>query len=184
MGGKFIAKGMAPYYTHDKSIRITENRASSNAYGGGRLFLRLERNPEQQETEVIVKYAEMDQDVKRLISLLQAADTKILCESKDGEKVVKAADIFYIESVDKRTYVYCENEVYRTQLRLYQLLDMLSDTDFVQINKACILNINVLDTIKTLFNSRMEAMLKNGERLYVTRKYLNGIKNKLRGEEA
>ncbi len=153
-------------------------------YGGGRLFLRLERNSAQQETEVIVKYAKMDQDVKRLISLLQAVDTKIICESEDGEKIVNAADIFYIESVDKRTYIYCENEVYRTQLRLYQLLGMLSDMDFVQINKACILNVNVLDAMKTLFNSRMEATLKNGERLYVTRKYLNGIKNKLRGGEA
>jgi DNA-binding LytR/AlgR family response regulator len=153
-------------------------------YGGGRLFLRLERNSAQQETEVVVKYAKMDQDVKRLISLLQAVDTKIICESEDGEKIVNAADIFYIESVDKRTYIYCENEVYRTQLRLYQLLNMLSDMDFVQINKACILNVNVLDAMKTLFNSRMEATLKNGERLYVTRKYLNGIKNKLRGGEA
>lgn len=50
---------------------------------------------------------------------------------------------------------------------------------FVQISKSCILNINVLDFVRPLLNSRMEATLKNGERLNVSRKYLVNIKSKL-----
>lgn len=33
--------------------------------------------------------------------------------------------------------------------------------------------------VQRLMNSRMEATLKNGERLYITRKYLSGIKKAL-----
>lgn len=144
------------------------------------MLLKLEEDTAQQGVEITVKYAKMNQEITHLVSLIRSIDTKILCNSETGEKIVKASDVFYIESVDKKTYIYCEKDVYRTELRLYQLMEMLSELEFVQINKSCILNINVLDTIRALFNSRMEATLKNGERLYVTRKYLNGIKQKLR----
>ena len=92
---------------------------------------------------------------------------------------MNASDIYYIESVDKKTFLYCEKEVYRTEFRLYQLMDMLSGLGFVQISKSYILNINTLDSIKPLLNKRMEATLKNGERLHVSRKYLTNIKHEL-----
>lgn len=144
------------------------------------MLLRLEQDFTQQDVEVIIKYAKMNRHVAHLVSLIQSVDTKLACDLDGNQKLVHAADIYYIESVDKRTFVYCEKKVYRTDLRLYQLIDLLKELGFVQISKSCILNINVLDTIKTLLNSRMEATLKNGERLYVNRKYLNGIKQKLR----
>ena len=64
---------------------------------------------------------------------------------------------------------------------LYQLLEELGDAGFVQVSKSCILNINVLESIRPLRNSRMEATLSNGERVEVTRKYVSAIKEKLLG---
>jgi DNA-binding LytR/AlgR family response regulator len=145
------------------------------------LLLKLEEDFTQQDIEIIIKYAKMSHDVKRLVSLVHSVNTTIKCTLDGNEKLVNVSDIFYIESVDKRTFVYCEKDVYITDFRLYQLVDMLSELEFVQISKSCILNITVLDTMKSLRNSRMEARLKNGERLYVTRKYLNDIKRKLQG---
>ncbi|WAG63466.1 LytTR family transcriptional regulator DNA-binding domain-containing protein [Clostridium estertheticum] len=43
---------------------------------------------------------------------------------------------------------------------------------FIQINKACIMNINVLDSVNTLFNSRLKATLINGENVIITRTYI------------
>lgn len=143
------------------------------------MLLKLEQDTARKEIEVVIKYPEMNQDVKRLISLVRSADTKIRCTADGNEKLLNASDIYYIESVDKHTFIYCENEVYRTELRLYQLLEKLSPAGFVQISKSCILNIDVLDSVRPLLNSRMEATLKNGERLNVTRKYLADIKHKL-----
>ena len=143
------------------------------------MLLKLEQDTTQKEIEVSIKYPEMNQDVMRLISLVQSADTQIRCTADGNERLLNASDIYYIESVDKRTFVYCENEVYRTDMRLYQLLETLAPVGFVQISKSCILNIHVLDFVRPLLNSRMEATLKNGERLNVTRKYLADIKRTL-----
>jgi DNA-binding LytR/AlgR family response regulator len=143
------------------------------------MIIKLEQDLSRNDIEILIKYAKMNKDVKRIMTILQSTDTRIKCRLDDSDKLVNASDVYYFESVDKRTFVYCEQSVYRTESRLYQLAEELAHLGFVQINKACILNINVLDSIKPLLNSRMEATLKNGERLYITRKYLDNIKQAL-----
>lgn len=143
------------------------------------MLLKLEQDRARKEIEVSIKFAEMNRDVERLISLVRSADTQIRCFAEGREMLLNASDIYYVESVDKRTFIYCEKKIYSTDLRLYQLLETLSPIGFVQISKSCILNINVLDFVRPLLNSRMEATLKNGERLNVSRKYLADIKSKL-----
>jgi len=146
---------------------------------GGMMIIKLEQDLTRKDIEVLIKYASMNKDVERITTLLQSADARVKCALDGMEKWVNASDIYYCESVDKRTFVYCEKSVYRTELRLYQLVEDLHRFGFVQISKSCVLNINTLDSIKPLLNSRMEATLTNGERLYVTRKYLSCIKQAL-----
>ena len=132
-----------------------------------------------QDLEVLVRYAQMNHNVERVLSLLRAIDTRIKCTQDGSERLINAADIYYIESVDKRTFVYLEKSVFQTEHRLYQLIDTLGKLGFVQISKSCILNIRQLEYIRPLLNSRMEATLQNGERLFITRKYLSGIREAL-----
>lgn len=134
------------------------------------------------EIEVIIKYPQKDKQVHRIIDFLQSFDMQIKCSYDNTERMINILDIYYIESVDKKTFVYLENAVYRTDFRLYQLKDKLQTYGFVQISKSCILNINALESIRPLFNSRMEATLKNGEKVNINRNYLNGVKKALEGE--
>ena len=133
------------------------------------------------DIEVLIRYAKINKRVKRLITLIRSFDTRIKCKEENTERYVNVSDIFYIESVDKRTFIYLEKNVLRTDYRLYELAENLADMGFVQISKSCILNINALESIKPLINSRMEATLHNGEKLYVTRKYLDNIRQALQG---
>lgn len=143
------------------------------------MIVKLEENLNQEDIEVLIKYARMNHTVERLVSLISSFHNTIKCNSESCEVMVNASDIYYIESIDKKTFVYCEKSVYRTNYRLYQLMKELDDFHFVQVSKSCILNINVLDRIRPLINSRMEATLCNGERINVTRKYIPNIKSKL-----
>ena len=135
------------------------------------------------EIEVIIKYSQRNRQVNRIIDFLQSFDMQIKCAGDNADKMVNILDIYYIESVDKKTFVYLENAMYCTDFRLYQLKSKLQTYGFVQISKSCILNINVLDSIRPLFNSRMEAALKNGEKVNINRNYLNGVKKALGGDK-
>lgn len=143
------------------------------------MIIQLEENLTQKDIEVLIRYSQMNQTVKRLETLIKSIDKTIQCHEENSERWVNASDIYYIESVDKRTFVYCQKWVYRSELRLYQLASELLDVGFVQVSKSCIMNINRLDSIRPLMNSRMEATLSNGERINVTRKFIPSIRKKL-----
>lgn len=81
--------------------------------------------------------------------------------------------------MDKRTFVYTKDMVFRTEKRLYQLEKELKKYDFVKVNRNCLVNIHELVHIKTLSNSRLEAELTNGEKIIVSRTYIPEIKRML-----
>jgi DNA-binding LytR/AlgR family response regulator len=142
------------------------------------MILKLEQHKAQRDVEIAITYPVMDRTLEYIVSFLKAAGIQIECYTADSTKMVNVPDIYYIESTGKTTVVYCEKKSYRTRFRLFQLNEKLTDKGFVQISKYCILNINRLDKIRQLFNSRMEMTLTNGIRLYATRTYLADIKRK------
>lgn len=132
-----------------------------------------------EEPEVTIAYREMTASVKRVSDFVRAVDQTILCKKDDENYSISVGDIYYIESVDKKVFVYCEEDVFQSNLKLYELEAMLSHVGFVRISKSMILNIEKLKGVKTLVNSRLEAILTNGESICVTRKYLKDIREAL-----
>lgn len=169
-------------YLGYREISFSE-RLCYNLLRGEKMKIKTRQDLSCNEIEVIIKYPQKDKQVNRIIDFLQSFDMQIKCAGDNAEQMINILDIYYIESVDKKTFVYLENAVYRTDFRLYQLKDKLRAYGFVQISKSCILNINTLESIRPLFNSRMEATLKNGEKVNINRNYLNGVKNALGGDK-
>lgn len=132
-----------------------------------------------EKPEVTISYREINDSVKRVADFVRQVDQTICCRKDNEEYFVPVRDIYYVESVDKKTFIYCEKDVFRSSCKLYELEEMLSGAGFVRVSKSTILNIEKLTGVKTIVNSRLEAMLSNGERVCVTRKYLKDIKEVL-----
>jgi len=129
--------------------------------------------------EVTIAYRELTASVKRVSDFVRSVDQTILCRKDNEEYTIPVSDIYYVESVDKKTFVYCEKDVFQSNLRLYEMENMLTHACFVRVSKSTILNIETLKGVKTLVNSRLEAMLSNGVSVCVTRKYLKDIREAL-----
>jgi DNA-binding LytR/AlgR family response regulator len=150
------------------------------------MLLTFEQRENQSDIEVLVTYPKKDKLVERIRSLLESADTQIQCFSERGAghiQLVNVSDIYYIESVDRKTIVSCGDTQYQVKERLYQIYEKLIPYGFVQISKYCIVNSNKLHEIIPLSNSHLDAVLTNGMRLYVTRKYLAAIRRILQETE-
>lgn len=143
------------------------------------MIIKLEQNEIQEEIEVRVCYKETTKELIALKEMLNMFDSKVKCKNQNQAFWLKASEIFYIESVDKRTFIYDEHNVYESFERLYQLEKELPKKAFVRVSKACIVNIGKLKSIRTLVNSRLEATLINEEKITVTRKYIADIRRKL-----
>ena len=59
-------------------------------------------NQEINTPEVIISYCEMTNAVKRVADFVRSVDKTVLCKNEQGECLVYANEIYYIESVDKK----------------------------------------------------------------------------------
>ena len=106
--------------------------------------------------------------------------TLITKSIKDGEMFkLDTKEIFYIESVDNKTFIYCKNNVYETKQKLYELEEILKGTKFFRCSKSMILNIGKIRSVSPSVNSRFEAKLVNGETAIISRQYVPTLKKKL-----
>ena len=138
------------------------------------------RQIEDKPLTVIIEYPILDAKTKRLIQKIESLDFMVSGNSKGKVFQVHISDIYYMESVERKTFLYTKDEVYMTDKKLYELEDMFREAGIIRISKSCLVNVDMLYSIKQLMNSQLEATLLNGEKLIVARTYLKSIKNILK----
>ncbi len=138
--------------------------------------IKMVQNPELKDINVEITYPEMNNIVENLKQRIYSCNQFIIGEDNGRTYKINIYDIFYIESVDRKTFIYTKKDVFCSKNKLYMFKDELPENDFVQISKSCILNINILKCVKALINSKMEAILINGEKLVISRSYISHVK--------
>lgn len=142
----------------------------------------LKENPNQELT-VTVEYPRKSSQVTRIVQRIRAEE-KFLVGNENGRYYkVMVPEILYVESVDKRSFMYTKEMVFKSEKRLYQLEEELKEYDFVKVSRTCLVNMNELEHIRALANSRLEAVLSNGEKIIVSRTYLPEIKKRISDNE-
>jgi len=131
------------------------------------------------ETEITINCAVMSEELEKVIASLRALDFK-LTGTKDGQThILSTSKILYIDTVDKKTFLYTESAVYETSLRLYELEENLSTSDFFRAGKSSIINFNKIKSLKSDLDGKIVVVMENNEKLIVSRQYAEFIKNKL-----
>lgn len=139
----------------------------------------VERNDVYKETEVVVKcQINVDGKTKKLLAELKLFSGEAL-GLKDGEAhKLLLSDVFYIDCVDEKIFLYLENEIYESKQKLYEWEQELADTPFVRISKATILNTDKLKSVRPLLSGKLEATLNNGEKQMINRHYVVSFRQK------
>lgn len=141
--------------------------------------LTIEQADDGREPEILIRCGPcVDERLQRLIDQIRLYAASIAAKREGVLYQLSPQDIYYIESVDEKTFLYTEREVYECSLRLYELEEQLRGTSFIRVSKAVILNTAYLDGVRPLLNCRLEARMKNGERILVNRHYGAAFKEK------
>ena len=138
----------------------------------------ITRKTEGKPLTVTIEYPEYTESVKGLVSRIKSLDVSFSVTSDERQMRISLSDVYYIENVDRKVFLYTENEVYRIGASMSEIEEIAKDSDLVRISKTCIMNTLHLTGIRQLKNSHLEATLDNEERLIVSRKYLPEIKRR------
>ena len=135
-----------------------------------------QRQVKDKPLTVVVEYPEYDQTVEHLVSKIKNLSINFKGKA-DGKTVsIDISDIYYIENVERKIFLYSRKDVYRYDGTMADIDSAITDTDLVRISRTCFMNVSHLKEIMQIKNSHLEALLDNGEKLIVSRKYLKDIK--------
>ena len=96
----------------------------------------LNQDPAFQETEIIINCPQADEDILRLVAMLRIHQHKLVGLWQGESHLLDIRDILYIDTADKRTFLYTREKVYESALRLYELEDSLMGLDFLRISRS------------------------------------------------
>ena len=131
------------------------------------------------DTEVVIHAPKLTQDVEKLIAVMRMLNMQIAVSKNDETYLIDAGKILYVEAVERKTFVYTEEEIYESKLPLYEIERELQEHDFLRLSKQSIVNLRMIKSLKADINRRIKITLKNGEQIVVSRMYSDELRNKL-----
>lgn len=135
-----------------------------------------------EENEIIIRCKSIDEEILHVLALLKSRTQKIGVWKEEKDKLILLSpdSILYAESVDDKTFVYCENEIYQTAFNLGEFEARYEDVGFCRISKAMVINLHRISSLKSRAAGRIEAKIQNGEVLIVSRHYSPILRERLR----
>ena len=140
-----------------------------------------------EENYLELHYDTIDEETNAVLDRLRDTLRYIEGTYEDRKVTIALTDIFYIETVDRKTFAYTKDMCFEIKEALRDILEEYSNMGFARISKSSIVNIYKIKKLQGDINMRVIIFLKNDEKLIMNRSYKNEFYdrlNKLQGRKA
>ena len=139
----------------------------------------IDISTEYKEPFAVIHTDKVTDEVQRAVDLLGSNEMPVTAFRNEEDIVVlKPDEIYMVRVEDGDTIIYGAKTQYRSRRRLYELSSQLG-SKFMQISKTTLINLSYMDSIEPGFSGTLLLKLKNGNKDYVSRKYLPEFKRYL-----
>lgn len=135
--------------------------------------------PDRKDTAIMVSCGRLTPEIERLLVAIRMLDKQLTVIREKETYFLDIAKVLYIESVDRKTFVYTGHEVYESDFRLYELEAQLEEAGFFRANKSCLIQLKGIKSLKADIDRRIRVTMENGEQIIVSRQYAEGLKKRL-----
>ena len=140
--------------------------------------VRFEQVDAREKEQALIRAVEKTADILIAIDLLENGSGGLNVTKDRSTYFCKLTQMYYIESVDKHTYIYTKDDCYECRERLYELEEKQGPY-FVRISKPMIVNLRKIQNVSAEPGGRMVAVLLNAEHVIISRSYVKEIKRRL-----
>lgn len=121
-------------------------------------------------------------EIREIVTFVKSRQGQLTGIIEGTQYEIPISDIFYIEAVDNKCFLYSRQQVYESRHKLYELEEELHSRHFLRISKSMLINLMTIRSIKPALNGRMTAVLQTDEQIIISRKYVPELKKALKGE--
>ena len=142
----------------------------------------IEEIEKEKEELVLIRCHAVTEEVREIEAFVKSRQGSLTGTLDAKQYEIAVTDIYYIESVDGKTFLYTKDRLYETGYRLYELEELLKAKHFLRISKPMLVNLMKIQSIQPAFNGRFLAVLNSGEKIVISRKYVKALKSAIKGE--
>lgn len=132
------------------------------------------------EPYAIIYTNEITEEIQRMVDLLANNENKILTGITDDKIFLLDKDeIYCFYSENQKIYAKTDKGNLWVKQKLYKLEEMFQGNSFIRISNSCIVNVDKIKNLEINFAGTIGIVFKNGEKEFVSRRYLSKIKKYL-----
>lgn len=141
--------------------------------------IEIDINEEYSDVSVQIKAPRISQDIEKMISMMRMINMQLAVKRNDETYLLDTDRILYIESVERNTFVYTEDALYESDLKLYEIEQELLKQNFIRVSKQSIINLRKIKSLKADVNRKIRVTLINDEQVLVSRMYANELRKRI-----
>ena len=131
------------------------------------------------ETSLLLTCKELTPEVEKLLSTIRIIDKQLTAKKGDSIHLLDLSQIFYIEALERTTFIYTASDVYESELKLYELEAQLSQYNFIRVSKNTICSLLKIKSLKSEVDRKIKITMENGYQIIASRMYADELRKKL-----
>lgn len=131
------------------------------------------------DLKISVTCRQLTADVEKILATLRMMNHQLTAKKDDEIHLLDVAQIIYIESVDRKCFIYTSDEMYESEFRLYELEQRLEEYGFFRVSKSFLIHLQNIQSLKADINRKIRVTMSNGEQIIASRQYADALKKRL-----
>lgn len=141
--------------------------------------IQIDVDPAYDDIHIKIECGKLTPEIDRMISLIRMLDMQIPAKKNGETYLIDAAKLLYVEAVERTTFLYTEDNVYESDLKLYELEQQLTERGFLRISKQTLVHLKKIKSLKADLNRKIRVTLCNGEQIMVSRMYADEFRKRI-----
>ncbi len=135
------------------------------------------------EDSVTIRYRELTSPINKIIAILRGDGGKLSGRTDEESICVNYDDVLYLESVDDKVFAYTTDKVLRLEGSLNSFMLEADNEIFFRCSKSMVINLNMVNSLKSLSSNRIDATMEGGEHIIISRRYASEFRRILKGAD-
>ena len=137
----------------------------------------VDKNVTDLTISVICK--QLTPDIEKLLATLRMMNHQLTVRKDSEIYLLDIVQVMYIESIDRKCFVYTAKEIYESDFKLYELEKRLEEYGFFRVSKSCLIHLQNIQSLKADINRKVRVTMSNGEQIMASRQYADELKKRL-----
>lgn len=136
-----------------------------------------DENAEDMKISIVCR--QLSPQVEKIIAMLRMTDHQLTARKNDEIHLLDISRVIYIEAIDRKCFIYTAEDIYESELKLYELEQQLEEYGFFRVSKSVLIHLHNVQSLKADINRRIRITMSNGEQIIASRQYADQLKKRL-----